>query len=118
MAWPMFCQKVKKIVLPSSVTPPIAASAISAASSPYSSRSWPSSRSTRRPIAVIITIGSAFRETRGGVSSAPRFSHRAGSCVCVLRVERRRDLDEDRVDVRAGQRDRRDGHEGNQRDEQ
>src|SRR5439155_22223383 len=77
----------------------------------------PSSRRTRRPIAIFTSAMShAFRETRGGAVSAPGILPQL-----VLRRGRRQrgsNADEDRIHVGAGERDGGDRDERDERHEQ
>src|SRR4029078_6269567 len=121
------------MVWPTVATAPRAKSAISAASSPYSSRSWPSSavgnlRFARR-ISVWYAIGDCIGVTSaseivsvvpqsgaGSVSTRPR-----SFPSVVLRsraVQLAGDRVEDRADAAARRRHRRDRHERDQRHEQ
>src|SRR5438132_484648 len=119
----MFCQKVTKITLPTEATLAIATSAISAASIPYSMRSWPSSRPARRRMAASVhTMCPRLFEMRGRRSVPP--SLRLLPCtpcsgVSLRRRRKRgRDVREDRVDVVARAGDRDDADQRDQRDEQ
>src|SRR3990172_13259321 len=76
--------------------PVTATTAINAARSPYSSRSCPSFRRTRRPIAVI-TCAMSLPFENAGAEPPP--------LPVQLRGERPRDVGEDRLNVGAGQRD-------------
>src|SRR5262245_49951378 len=166
----MFLQNKSKIWLPTAVTPAITTTAIRHASSPYSSRSWPSLSRANRSIAAFtcftsppslstrncpctdappttrpaatprqsgsrtlvcllpanrITCDAASTTILRGVSRAgcvrtPWTPTPPSSVASVLgrRSERGRDLAEDDVDVRAGEPDRADADEGDQRDEQ
>src|SRR5216117_1533324 len=89
--------KIVFTLTPAAVTPTMATSAISATSSAYSSRSWPSSRRVQ----VLTYVISAFI-----MSSAFRV------------LERGRDVAEDRVHLDAGGSDAHDGDERDQRHEQ
>src|SRR5712691_10234774 len=113
------------MVSPTDVMPTIATTAMSAASSPYSTRSWPSSRRTKRSIAVSIRAMSlAFRRneerSRPRSRRSPEIARRPATACLALRCgrERRRDLAEDGVHVGAGERDGADGDERDERDEQ
>src|SRR6185436_205345 len=112
------------MVEPIVVTPARQTSAISATSSPYSIRSWPSSRCMSRLTAAIICVmTSPFlkKEERSRPPPLDRGTRRS-RCASVLRAGRGaelgRDVAEDRVDVLAGERDGANGHQRDQRHEQ
>src|SRR4029079_19108046 len=121
------------MVWPTVATAPRAKIAISAASSPYSSRSWPSSAVGNLRLARRISVSCAMcdcigvtsasknrwvipQSGAGSVSTRPRSFPSA-----VLRgraVQLAGDRLEDRADAATRRRHRRDRHERDQRDEQ
>src|SRR5439155_21994388 len=90
---------------------------MSAASNPYSRRSWPSHSVLKRARAVISRAMGIRLSVRGAgcPAPAPRRSSLSGLC---RRRERRGDASEDVVHVRAREPDGSDAHERDQRDEQ
>src|SRR5437667_5168218 len=98
--------------------PTMATSAISAASNPYSSRSWPSASRVTRAIAVIRRFMSVHLVKTG--SRLPRPCPPQVTVFGALRRrrERRGDAAEDVVHVRAREPDGSDAHERDERDQQ
>src|SRR5947209_8721204 len=104
------------MVSPSALTLTIATTAMSAASKPYSRRSWPLSCETSRPIVV---ISRAMKQSFRKRGAEPRSAPSPGSEAALRpRRERRADVGEDRLHVRAGGADDDDRDERDQRDEQ
>src|SRR5713226_6017359 len=108
----MGCQNTVMIVWPSVVIPTITTTAISTARSPYSIRSCPSSRRMRRLTAEsTYSMRTSQKSAGAGTSPAPGPPLRRGG-------QRRRDVGEDRPNVRARRGDGGDADERDERDQQ
>src|SRR5574339_1019666 len=128
----MLCQQTVLIVLPTVVTAPSANNAMSAASSPYSSRSCPSSEWRRRPPTIRFSAATATGDCMNSSSthtpgSRPRQGRgrrqqRSRRPPTIETLRRRgelvRDRLEDRLHAAAGRADRTNRDERDQRHEQ
>src|SRR5881398_1081319 len=121
----MVCQKTVLIVLPTTVTAPIATTASSAARSPYSSRSWPSSE--RRAFEIFSSTATATCDCMATVLLVHGNDEQAKGAAAApfgkrkdLRRGRERvgDVREDNVHRLARERDAPDRDERDERDEQ
>src|SRR5690349_17418734 len=118
-------QKTVYIVSPTDLTPATATTAISPASSAYSSRSWPSLVRASSMIAVFsrriarhLSPLRAARKRRNGEQDGRSCSPQLALSALRGRRQRAGDLSEDRVHVGASQADCADAHERDQRDQQ